>query len=65
MKVIYEGIPCRLLEYYMDKNDGPYVMIINASDKDIAYEKGFVCLGYPTEMAKKITKEEYLKFIHD
>lgn len=61
MNVMYNGMPCRLLEYYMQEGDGPYVMIENSSDIDKAYKMGFDCLGYPTEIAKKISKEEYVE----
>lgn len=59
MNVIYNGMKCRLLEYYIQKDDGPYVMIVNPSDIEKAYGMGLECLGYPTEIAKKISKEEY------
>lgn len=61
MNVIYNGMQCRVLEYYMDKDGGPYVMIVNPADIDKAYEMGFECLGYPTEIAKRISREEYDK----
>jgi len=61
MNVKYKGMTCKLLKYYISKGDGPYVMIINSYDIKKAYEMGFDCLGYPTEIAKKISIYEYHK----
>lgn len=63
MNVIYCGMACKLLEHYMNKDDGPYVMIVNSSDIDKAYQMGFECLGYPNEIAKKISEEEYTELV--
>lgn len=59
MIVKYEGIKRTLIENYFCEGDGPYVKIIDSKDIDKAYEKGFECMGHPTEIMKKISKEEY------
>lgn len=55
MLVVYEGMKC-----YLTKNkDNHYVQIAEPKDKDKAYKNGFECMGYPSEIAKKITQNEY------
>ena len=63
MIVSYKGMECTLLESYMREGDGPWVMIINSSDINKAYENGFNCLGYPNEVAKRISMDEYNKLV--
>ncbi len=63
MTVSYRGMECTLMECYMHEGDGPWVMIINSCDIDKAYKNGFVCLGYPNEIAKRISMEEYNKLV--
>jgi hypothetical protein len=43
----------------MAEDDGPLVRIINAKDIDRAYALGFKCVGYPDELVKYISEEEY------
>ena len=59
MIVTYEGMKCTLIENYFCEGDGPYIKIIESKDIDKAYKKGFECMGYPTEIMKKITQDEY------
>lgn len=59
MIVIYEGMKCTLIENYFCEGDGPYVKITDPQDIDKAYEKGFECMGHPTEIMKKISQDEY------
>lgn len=62
--VIYKGMPCKLFRNYMRENDGPWVMIKFPSDIKKAYEMGFECLGYPDEIAKRITDDEYRRLLN-
>lgn len=57
-KVIYKGIPCTLLEDYLGQKEYSIVMIQSPKDLKKAYALGFRCIGYPSEVAKEITKEE-------
>lgn len=59
MNVTYEGMKCTLIENYFCEGDGPYVKIVESKDIDKAYEKGFECMGHPTEIMKKISLDEY------
>ena len=59
MIVTYEGMRCTLIENYFCQGDGPYVKIADPKDIDKAYEKGFECMGHPTEIMKKISQDEY------
>ena len=59
IKVVYKGMKCRLYKSYMAKDDGPLVMIESNKDIEKAYKLGFNCIGYPTEVAKYITEDEY------
>mgnify|MGYP003289626754 CR=1 FL=1 len=63
MIVTYEGMKCTLIENYFCEGDGPYIKIIESKDIDKAYKKGFECMGYPTEIMKKITQDEYQVFV--
>lgn len=56
--IIYKGMKCKLLRTYMGE-DCSLIMICNSYDLEKAYSMGFDCLGYPNEIAKKITEEEY------
>ena len=57
----YRGIKCVVLKSYFSKKDGPLLRIANPKDKQKAYALGFKCIGYPNEIVKYITKEEYKK----
>ncbi len=59
MIVTYEGMRCTIIENYFCEGDGPYVKISAPQDIDKAYEKGFECMGHPTEIMKKISQDEY------
>lgn len=59
MIVTYEGMRCTLIVNYFCEGDGPYVKIIDSQDIDKADEKGFECMGHPTEIMKKISQDEY------
>lgn len=59
MMVTFEGMKCTLIENYFCEGDGPYVKIVELKDIDKAYEKGFECMGHPTEIMKKISQDEY------
>lgn len=61
MVVLYEGMKCYLTKY----KDSHYVQIVEPKDKDKAYKNGFECMGYPTEIVKKITQEEYNNLIKE
>ena len=57
--VIYKGIECTLFENYPAEDSGPCVRIIHSKDIDKAYECGFDCVGYPDEIVKCLTADEY------
>ena len=59
--VNYSGIKCFLYKSYMAEEDGPLVKIVDSRDIDKAYDLGFECIGYPTELVKYISEEEYLQ----
>ncbi|ORX75229.1 hypothetical protein BCR32DRAFT_297016 [Anaeromyces robustus] len=59
IKVYYNGMKCRMFKSYYKENDGPWLMILSSTDINKAYQLGFDCMGYPSEIAKKITEEEY------
>lgn len=58
-KVIYKEIECTLFESYLADDSGPCVKIIHSEDIDKAYECGFECVGYPNEIVKYLTADEY------
>lgn len=60
--VKYKGIVCELYEHYFTDSDGPYLKVKFSSDLERAYELGFKCLGYPDEVMKEITREEFERF---
>ena len=60
MKVKYKGMECELFENYISDNDGPTVRICSFSDIEKAYSLGFKCFGYPNEICKRISEEEYI-----
>ena len=57
--VIYQGIKCTLHKTYMNDNDGPLVKVTDPKDLDAAYELGFECVGYPDEIVKYLSEEEF------
>ena len=57
--VMYKGIRCTLYKTYMNDSDGPLVKITDPSDLDAAYALGFECVGYPDEVVRYISEEEY------
>lgn len=57
--VQYKGMRCKLFKCYLSKDDGPLVMITSSADLKKAYDMGFHSIGYPDEVAKKISEEEY------
>lgn len=57
----YRGIECVVLKSYFSEKDGPVLRIANPKDKQKAYALGFECVGYPDEIVKYITEEEYKK----
>jgi len=59
VNVTYKGIKCRMFKSYIKENDGPWLLIISSDDIDKAYKLGFDCIGYPDEIAKQISEEEY------
>ena len=62
-RVIYNGIPCELIENYYAEGDGPYLKIVSGKDVDRAYALGFSCMGYPDEVMLKISEEETEKLL--
>ena len=58
-EVIYNGIRCKLFKEYMKEGDGPLVMVMKPEDLDKAYAMGFECIGFPNEVVKYLTDEEY------
>jgi len=59
INVVYKGMKCRLYKSYISEDYGPLVMIVSSKDINKAYELGFECIGYPTEIAKIISENEY------
>jgi len=57
--VKYNGLKCTLYKNYMLEGDGPLVKVVSAMDISKAYEMGFECVGYPTEVVKYLSDEEY------
>ena len=55
----YYGIECELYEHYFTNYDGPYLKIKSSKDLEKAYSRGFECMGYPDEVMKEITREEF------
>ncbi len=60
--VKYKGMDCELYEHYFTGGDGPYLRIVSPDDLTKAYAEGFECMGYPDEVMKSITREEYQFF---
>ncbi len=60
-RIIYEDMICELIENYYKPGDGPYLKITSPADIDKAYSLGFTCMGYPNEVMKKLTREEFEK----
>lgn len=56
--VYYHGISCEIIEDYLRPGDGPYLKIRSSEDIDKAYSQGFICMGYPDEIMKKVDWEE-------
>ncbi len=55
--VIYKGIACELLPA-----EGPFpirLQILSRDDLSRALQIGFSCWGYPTEIMKEVTPEEF------
>ena len=57
--VIYKGIECTLFDFYLSEDSGPVVRIKHSQDTGKAYALGFECVGYPDEIVKSVTAEEY------
>ena len=57
----YCGIRCVVLKSYFLEKDGPLLRLVDPKDKQKAYALGFECVGYPDEIVKYITEEEYKK----
>ena len=57
--VTYQGMKCTLHKTYTTDTDGPLVKITDPKDIDAAYALGFECVGYPDEIVKYLSKEEY------
>ena len=57
----YYGIRCVVLRSYFSEKDGSLLRLVDPKDKQKAYALGFKCIGYPNEIVKYITKEEYKK----
>ena len=55
----YHGIKCRVFTNYMTEDSEPMVMITSPEDLQKAHALGFTCIGYPNEVAKEITAEDY------
>lgn len=53
------GMKCKVFKSYMTEDSGPLIMITSSDDIEKAYNLGFTCIGYPTEVAKEISIEEY------
>ena len=56
-QVIYKGMSCWLLE--LEKPFPARVQIISPDDLSKAMQEGFSCWGYPNEIMKEISAEEY------
>ena len=57
--VKYKGMVCELYEHYLTDGDGPYLKITSPDDLKKAHAEGFECMGYPDEVMKQITREEF------
>ena len=57
----YRGIKCVVLKSYFSEKDDPLLRLVGPKDKQKAYALGFECVGYPDEIVKYITEEEYKK----
>ncbi|MBQ8296174.1 MAG: hypothetical protein IJX77_00145 [Ruminococcus sp.] len=53
------GMKCRVFKSYIIGDSRPLIMITSSDDIEKAYSLGFTCIGYPTEIAKEISIEEY------
>ncbi len=62
-KVVYKGIECTLFESYFAGDSEPCVKIMHSNDIDKAYERGFDCPGYPDEIVKYLTADEYERLL--
>ncbi len=63
IKVEYHGIPCILYQNYLREGDGPLVRVMHPKDSDAAYRDGFECIGYPDEVVKYLTDDEYQRLL--
>ena len=56
-QVIYKGMSCWLLE--LEESFPARVQIISPDDLSKAMQEGFSCWGYPNEIMKGVSAEEY------
>ena len=56
-QVIYKGMPCWLLE--LEEPFPARVQLISPDDLSKAMQEGFSCWGYPNEIMKEVSTEEY------
>lgn len=56
-QVIYKGMSCWLLE--LEESFPARVQIISPDDLSKAMQEGFGCWGYPNEIMKEVSTEEY------
>ena len=57
--VNFQGMECELYPWYMREEGTPCLRIKDPKDIQKAYDHGFECVGYPDELVKSLTKEEY------
>lgn len=55
----YLGMKCKVFKSYLTEDIRPLIMITSSDDIEKAYDLGFTCIGYPTEVVKEISIEEY------
>ncbi|MBP2619926.1 2-oxoglutarate:acceptor oxidoreductase [Streptococcus panodentis] len=56
-QVKYKGMPCWLLE--AEEPFPARVQLISPDDLSKAIQEGFSCWGYPNEIMKEVSAEEY------
>ncbi|WP_028508909.1 hypothetical protein [Ruminococcus sp. NK3A76] len=61
--VMYNGMECTLYDSYLGIDSGPVVRINSPQDTDKAYALGFECVGFPDELVKPVTAEEYEQLV--
>ena len=55
----YFGMKCKVFKSCITEDSEPLIMNTSSDDIEKAYDLGFTCIGYPTEVVKEISIEEY------